>query len=124
LTLGDTGITIPKGTLVQIPVNAIHHDEEFYPNPYRFDPERFMPENRDKLTPYTYLPFGAGPRNCVGMRFALMEGKTAIVSIITKFKFVRTVNTKVPLEFVKGVRVLQAKDITVGVQIRNHSTSL
>jgi cytochrome P450 family 3 subfamily A len=52
------------------------------------------------------------------MRFGLMEAKTAIVNLISKFKFVRTQNTKVPLEFVKGSRILKAKDITVGIQIR------
>jgi cytochrome P450 family 3 subfamily A len=104
--------------VVQVPIYARHHDPEFYPNPYRFDPNRFLPENRHLLTPYTYLPFGAGPRNCVGMRFGLMEAKTAIVNLINKFKFVRTENTKVPLEFVKGSRILKAKDITVGIEIR------
>jgi cytochrome P450 family 3 subfamily A len=45
--LGNTGITLLKGQLVEIPVFAIHHSEEYYPNPERFFPERFMPENRD-----------------------------------------------------------------------------
>ena len=100
-------------------LHAVHHNPEFYPNPYRFDPERFMPENRDKLIPYTYLPFSTGPRNCVGLRFALMEAKTAVVRIINKYKFVRSVNTKIPLKFKKFVMDLQATDITVGVEIRH-----
>lgn len=54
--LGDTGITVPKGMIVGIPVWAIHHSEEYYPNPDRFDPERFLPENRHKIVPSTYLP--------------------------------------------------------------------
>ena len=65
---------------------AIHHDPEYYPNPYNFDPERFMPENRDKLVPYTYMPFGAGPRNCVGMRFALMELKMCLIQLLRQYR--------------------------------------
>ena len=104
--------------IIQIPIHGIHHNENFYPNPHRFSPDRFLPENRDKLIPYTYLPFGAGPRNCVGMRFALMEAKTIIVNIIPKYEFVRTDNTKVPLKYRKGAGLMQAIDITVGVQFR------
>lgn len=58
--LGDTGITITKGMIVGIPVWAIHHTEEYYPEPEKFIPERFLPENRHNITPSTYLPFGDG----------------------------------------------------------------
>ena len=53
------------------PVNFLH----------RFDPERFSPENRDKIIEMTYMPFGDGPRNCIGRRFALMEAKMALVEV-------------------------------------------
>ncbi|CAG2176687.1 unnamed protein product, partial [Oppiella nova] len=97
-TLGDTGLTIPKGMNVFFDAYTIHHSPEYYPNPERWDPERFMPENRDQLTPYTYMPFGTGPRNCVGMRFALMEAKAAIAQLVHKYKFKTTSNTTVPLK--------------------------
>lgn len=58
--LGDTGITIPKGMIVGIPVWAMHHSEEYFPEPETFIPERFLPGNRHKITPSTYLPFGDG----------------------------------------------------------------
>jgi thromboxane-A synthase len=105
--------------IVQVPVYAIHHNPEFHPDPYRFNPERFLPENRDKIIPYTYLPFGGGPRNCVGMRFALMEAKTAVVRIIKKYRFTRSENTKIPLQYRKNIALLQATDIVVGVEMRN-----
>ncbi|CAG2108121.1 unnamed protein product [Medioppia subpectinata] len=76
--LGNTGITVYKGRVVEIPVYAIHHSEEYYPNAEMFIPDRFLPENRHQIIPYTYLPFGSGPRNCIGMRFALMEVKLVI----------------------------------------------
>jgi cytochrome P450 len=115
---GDTGITIEKGTLVNFDIQSVHHNPEYYPNPHVWDPERFMPENRDNLVPYTYIPFAIGPRNCVGMRFALMEAKTAVVHLINKFKFVKSSNTQIPLKFKKFEGLLSAGDINVGVELR------
>jgi cytochrome P450 len=77
-----------------------------------------MPENRDNLVPYTYMPFGIGPRNCVGMRFALMEAKAAVVHLINKLKFVKSFNTQIPLKFKKFEFILSAGDFNVGVELR------
>lgn len=57
------GITLKKGQMIQVPTYAVHHCADFYPEPERYNPDRFMPENKAKLVPYTYLPFGSGPRN-------------------------------------------------------------
>jgi cytochrome P450 len=76
-----------------------------------------MPENRDNLVQYTYMLFGIGPRNCVGMRFALMEAKTAVVHLIDKFKFVKSANTQIPLKFKKFKFLLTTSDINVGVEL-------
>ena len=121
LILGDTGITIPKGMLVNFDIQSLHHNPEYYPNPSVWDPERFMPENRDKLVPYTYMPFGTGPRNCVGMRFALMEAKTAIAYLVNKFQFSRTPKTTVPLKPKKFEFILTTGDVYVGFDLRNKS---
>ncbi|GFX75015.1 cytochrome P450 3A11 [Trichonephila clavipes] len=56
--------------------------------------ERFTVEERAKRDPYTYLPFGAGPRNCVGMRFALMEVKVCLAYVIANFKLLKCHRTK------------------------------
>ncbi|CAG2181356.1 unnamed protein product, partial [Oppiella nova] len=85
IKLGDTGVKIEKGVIAEIPVYAIHHDPEHYPNPFTFNPDRFMPENRENIKPYTYIPFGSGPRNCIGMRFALLEAKLALAKISQQF---------------------------------------
>lgn len=55
-------LTLKKGQAILIPVYAIHHCSDYFPNPEKYDPSRFMPENRDNVIPYTYLSFGAGPR--------------------------------------------------------------
>ena len=104
---------------MNILVYAIHHNEEYYPSPDKFKPERFLPENRDQIKPFTYLPFGSGPRNCVGMRFALLEAKLALAKIITKYKFVKSKNTQVPLTFLPNRLVLTPKSIIIGVERRN-----
>jgi len=116
--IGDTGLTIPKGMMVNFDMQTLHHSPKYYPNPDRWDPERFMPENKDQLVPYTYMPFGMGPRNCVGMRFALMEAKTAIAHLVNKFKFVRTPNTTVPLEIKKFEVLLTTGNVNIGIELR------
>lgn len=79
------GMKIKKGMTVDVPIWALHHDPEIYPNPTKFDPERFNEENRNSRDSSAFLPFGSGPRNCVGMRFALIEIKYALTTILSKF---------------------------------------
>ena len=92
------GIKIPVDFTVEMSVHSVHHCEEYFPNAYKFDPERFMPENRHNIKPYTYLPFGAGPRSCIGLRFALMETKIAIAYVIRQFRFSKSPNTSMKPE--------------------------
>lgn len=91
----DTNITLPKGLNIMIPVYAIHYDPEYYPEPERFMPERFTKDeiiNRDKMT---YLPFGEGPRVCIGMRFAMMNVKVGLVSLLRNYEFSKCAQTNV-----------------------------
>lgn len=60
------GITLEKGDVIIIPIQGLHHDPEHFPNPEKFDPDRFSPENKHQIKPLTYLPFGSGSRNCIG----------------------------------------------------------
>ncbi|XP_064471824.1 cytochrome P450 3A21-like isoform X2 [Ornithodoros turicata] len=114
--IDGTNIVVPEEGVVAIPVYAMHHDAQYFPEPEKFDPERFSDENLSSIRPYTYLPFGAGPRNCVGMRFALHAVKLCLMNAIHCARFVRTPETQVPLSFYKGFGVLNAKDVTVGVR--------
>lgn len=62
----NSNVTIEKGTLVFFPIAALHHDAEFFPDPDKFDPERFNQTNKPKIRPFTYLPFGEGAKYCIG----------------------------------------------------------
>ncbi|XP_070617450.1 cytochrome P450 3A24-like [Erythrolamprus reginae] len=101
-TIELNGITIPKGMGIVIPPVVLHYDPEYWPEPERFKPERFSKEVKDKINPYTYLPFGAGPRNCIGMRFALLTMKAAVASLMQRFTFQPCKETQIPLVFSKN----------------------
>ncbi|XP_067135814.1 uncharacterized protein [Centruroides vittatus] len=90
----DTNIVIPKSTLIAIPTYVLSHDPNYFPNPEKFDPDRFLPENKEKIHQYANLPFGVGPRGCLGIRFALMEIKMAIIYLMRRIRFKPGVNTK------------------------------
>ena len=92
-------LIIRKGTLTFIPVCAIHMDPENYPEPEKFDPERFSDENKRNRHPMAFLPFGDGPRNCIGLRFGLMQTKIALIKLLTKFKFSPSPETMIPIKF-------------------------
>lgn len=69
-TFENTKVTIPKETMIWVPVFPIHRDPEIYPDPEKFDPERFSEDKMKERNPMYYLPFGHGPRNCVGTYLA------------------------------------------------------
>lgn len=95
----NTKITIPKGTPVSVPIHAIHWDEELYPEPEKFDPERFTQEEVSARHPMAYIPFGEGPRICIGMRFGLVETKLGLAKILLNYKFtLDRSKTSVPLK--------------------------
>lgn len=71
--LPNSDIVIEKGTRILLPILAFHHDPEYFPEPNKFDPERFSDENKSKIQPYSYLPFGEGPRNCIGELLLLQD---------------------------------------------------
>jgi len=65
----------------------VHRDPRFWDNPERFDPERFTPERSAGRPPFAYLPFGAGPRLCIGNQFALTEAQIVLAAITQRFDF-------------------------------------
>ncbi|XP_076642961.1 cytochrome P450 6A1 [Halictus rubicundus] len=85
-TFEDMKVSIPKDTTVFIPVYGIHHDPDIYPNPEVFDIDRFKDDAHSKRHPMHYLPFGDGPRNCIGARFAVFQSKIGLIKIIRDYK--------------------------------------
>ncbi|CAG2107870.1 unnamed protein product, partial [Medioppia subpectinata] len=117
---GNDGSTIKidKGLIVELPLYAIHHDEDYYPDPFAFKPDRFLPENRHNIKPYTYLPFGSGPRNCIGMRFAMLSMKLVVAKMVQQFRVYRVPDTDVPVVFTPGRNLLMPDRLVVGVAKR------
>ncbi|XP_017769500.1 PREDICTED: cytochrome P450 9e2-like [Nicrophorus vespilloides] len=108
---------IKKKDVVWIPVFGIHRDPEFYPNPEMFDPERFSAANRGNINASAYLPFGSGPRNCIGSRFAIMENKTIIFQLLRRFSIVPTEKTDIPMKIsVKQINVTANNGFWLGLK--------
>lgn len=96
----NTKIVLEKGTSVMIPIYAIHHDPEIYTQPDKYDPDRFSPEEVAKRHQFSFMPFGEGPRICIGLRFAVLEVKIALVKILTNFEFkLDRSKTSIPMKF-------------------------
>ena len=107
--LSKTDLTIEKGTMLMIPVTSIHQDPEIYPNPWQFDPDRFTPEAIQARHTHTFLPFGDGPRNCIGMRFALLEVKFGIAQLLSRLSFKLNARVKLPLELETKSSMMEIK---------------
>ena len=82
----ETGQWIPKGIECHLFIYDLHRDEEQFPDPDKFDADRFLPEEGQKRHPFAYLPFSCGPRNCIGQRFAMLEIKSCLEEILVNFK--------------------------------------
>ncbi|XP_071649019.1 cytochrome P450 4C1-like [Temnothorax longispinosus] len=89
---------VPAGTFVFLNIYGVHRDPNFWPNPEVFDPNRFLPEKILNRHPYSYLPFSAGPRNCIGQQFAMLEMKAMIAPLIHNFCLE-------PVDYLKNLRI-------------------
>ncbi|ACL61512.1 cytochrome P450 [Methylobacterium nodulans] len=81
------GHRVPRGTPVTVPIYAIHRHARLWDDPDRFDPDRFAPEAAKARDRYAYLPFGAGPRICIGMSFAMLEAVAVLAVLIRSLHF-------------------------------------
>ncbi|EAT43558.1 AAEL005006-PA [Aedes aegypti] len=109
----EVGTWIMPGTTVLIPIVAVHMDPKYYPEPEKFRPERFSPEEKAKRTDPVYYPFGEGPRMCLGMRFAQIQIKMALLKLVQQFR-VRTSPNYKPWQYNRNTFLTEAKD---GLQV-------
>ncbi|CAG9566407.1 unnamed protein product [Danaus chrysippus] len=92
----DDKLTIKAGTVVYANAVGLHYDPKYFPEPTKFNPDRFLPENVNKIEPYTFLPFGDGPRVCIGQRFAILTARTAASQLFLRYKVRPLPNTPAP----------------------------
>lgn len=81
---------LPRGTNAAVSPFGLHWKPEYFPEPNKFNPDRFLPEETAKRSAYAYLPFSAGPRNCLGLRFAMLEMKVIAAYMIYNFEITTT----------------------------------
>nr|ACZ97417.2 cytochrome P450 CYP9A36 [Zygaena filipendulae] len=93
-----TDYIIRKGESIAIPIWAIHRSAEYFPDPLKFDPERFSEENKHNIKPFTYMPFGLGPRNCIASRFALCEVKVMLYQLLLHMVVSPAAKTCIPVK--------------------------
>uniref|UniRef100_I3NBX7 unspecific monooxygenase n=1 Tax=Ictidomys tridecemlineatus TaxID=43179 RepID=I3NBX7_ICTTR len=110
-------VLIPKGTIVTIPTYSLHQNSTYWPEPEKFYPERNR-KNKENINLYIYMPFGNGPRNCIGMRFALKSMKLALIRLLQNF-FYPCKETQIPLKLSKKPFLQPEKPIVLKVVSRD-----
>ncbi len=114
VTLG--GHTLKANSTVFMPVYLVHHDERWWSEPDVFDPERFAPEQEAKQHKYAYMPFGGGPRVCIGNHFAMMEAHIILATIASRYKL--TMTTEADVERVRLITTFPKDGLTMMIQER------
>ncbi|XP_071875503.1 uncharacterized protein [Bombus fervidus] len=102
MTLADykvpnSDLVIEKGTPIFISIMGLHYDSRYFSNPEKFDPLRFTEEVKSTRPSFAFLPFGGGPRSCIGMRLGLMQSKLGIVQILKDYEVSPCEKTKIPI---------------------------
>lgn len=104
------GLKLRKGEDITFSTHAVHRNPLYWTEPDRFNPERFSSKNKDIIVPYSFIPFGAGPRNCVGMKLALVEVKMTIVRLLQHARVMRSRDFSLPPEISTKGGILRPKD--------------
>ncbi|CAH2049664.1 unnamed protein product, partial [Iphiclides podalirius] len=118
----DENLTITAGTPIYVNAIGMHYDPDLFPEPHKFDPERFLPENEKDMKAFSYMPFGEGPRHCIGRRFAEQNFRSTLASITLNFKIQPTPNAPPPSEVEiekKGLFLMPGQDLLLQFIPRN-----
>ncbi|GAB1869953.1 Cytochrome p450 9e2 [Camponotus japonicus] len=116
---GDKPFVVKKGMYVWLPMYGIHRDPKYFERPDEFYPERFLDENKKKLNINAYLPFGIGPRMCIGNRFGLLETKVVIFHLLTRCELKLCAKTCHPLRLSKSFTMLAEGGFWLKIQSRS-----
>ena len=111
------GVRLPAGAVVGAAVFCLHREPELWPEPETFDPERFSAANRSRLVAGSHLPFGLGPRHCIGSRFALLEVKLALCHLLRRYRLLPPAEPVVPVLAMPSLAPASGK-IKLRVQLR------
>jgi len=107
---GSNSFTMKKGQSLWIPVYALHHDPKYFEQPNKFDPSRFLGQRkRDTLNCGAYMPFGLGPRMCIGNRFSLLEMKVLFFHLLARCDLKPGEKTKLPLKLASSGFAVKAE---------------
>ncbi|XP_015600307.1 cytochrome P450 9e2-like [Cephus cinctus] len=114
-------IHIEKGTAIWIPIAGFQKDPKYFAEPEKFDPERFDSDHKNNILPFTFIPFGVGPRSCPANRFAFMEIKLILINILKRFVIKPCEKTSIPMKFAKGtITVVAEKGIWLSFKPRKN----
>ncbi|CAA6816736.1 MAG: Cytochrome P450 [uncultured Aureispira sp.] len=105
-------IKIKKGQDIGAFIYGLHHNPKYWKDPEKFDPDRFTPENKKEQVPFSYLPFGGGPRICIGKNFAIMEMQFILAMLIRRYQFTLSPGQEI------GFKPLLTLSPTNGIKVR------
>lgn len=111
------GYCVPEGCMIKIDLFNLHRDPRYFVDPEAFDPDRFLPEHMNRH-PYSYIPFSAGPRNCIGQKFAAYEEKVVVSAILRNFK-IRTVDKREDVKMINELVLRPIGGINVTLESRS-----
>ncbi|PNF41397.1 Cytochrome P450 4C1 [Cryptotermes secundus] len=117
------GHTLPAGTVLHVHMYVLHRNPHQFPNPEKFDPDNFLPERVAKRHPYAYIPFSAGPRNCIGQKFALLEEKTVLSYMLRHYEL-RSRDSREDIKVYNALILRMCEGFNISVTPRKKSVDL
>ncbi|XP_063927146.1 cytochrome P450 4C1-like [Zophobas morio] len=115
----DDDLILPKGSSAILGIIHVQRNSKYWPDPLKFDPDRFLPEEVAKRHPFAYLPFSGGPRNCVGPRYAMMTMKAVLATVIRRFEFSTSYKTVEDIKLKTNLVLRPVDGFKVFVTTRN-----